>query len=80
MKWNGQNNDSRSSVHIKHFLCSNVASSEEIVEDLRANMHAIQENEYNQLHELTALIDIEFNFVQTYLQVLKDVRAEWKDR
>lgn len=43
-------------------------------------MHAIQENEYNQLHELTALVDIEFNFVQNYLQVLKDVRAEWKDR
>jgi len=65
MKWNERNNGSRFSVLLQTFLCSTVAFSEEIVEDLRANMHAIQD-EYNQLHELTALVDIEFNFVQNH--------------
>ncbi|KDR73959.1 hypothetical protein GALMADRAFT_250677 [Galerina marginata CBS 339.88] len=53
---------------------------EETTEDLRAHMHAIQENEHHQLRELTAFLDLETNFVQSYLEVLKDVKSEWQDR
>ncbi|KAF9528813.1 hypothetical protein CPB83DRAFT_853775 [Crepidotus variabilis] len=53
---------------------------EETAEDLRAHMHAIQENEHNQLRELTALIDLETNYIQNYLDVLKDVKGDWQDR
>ncbi|KAF8958549.1 hypothetical protein BDZ97DRAFT_2078518 [Flammula alnicola] len=53
---------------------------EETAEDLRAHMHAIQENEHNQLHDLTSLLDLETNFIQSYLDVLKDVKADWQDR
>ena len=54
--------------------------SEETVEDLRAHIHAIQENEHSQLHELTTLVDVEFNYVQNYLDILKDVKAGWQDQ
>ena len=47
------------------------------MEDLRAYMHAIQENELNQLQGLTALIDTELNFVQNYLSVLKEVKSDF---
>ncbi|KAF9560341.1 BAR-domain-containing protein [Agrocybe pediades] len=53
---------------------------EETAEDIRAHMHAIQENEHNQLRELSQLLDIETNFVQSYLDVLRDVKAEWPER
>jgi hypothetical protein len=43
-------------------------------------MHAIQENELNQLHTLTALIDTELNFVQSYLNVLKEVKTDFQDK
>lgn len=48
-----------------------------MAEDLRAHMHAIQENEHNQLQELTAFLALETNFVQSYLDVLHDVKADW---
>ncbi|KAF9476906.1 BAR-domain-containing protein [Pholiota conissans] len=53
---------------------------EETAEDMRAHMHAIQENEHNQLHELTLFLDLEMNFVQSYMDILKDVKADWQDR
>lgn len=43
-------------------------------------MHAIQENELNQLLELSALIDIELNFVHNYLNVLQEVKADFPDK
>jgi len=43
-------------------------------------MHAIQENEHAQLHELTTFIDLETNYVQNYLEVLRDVKAEWQEK
>jgi hypothetical protein len=57
-----------------------IFSSEETLEDLRAYMHAIQENEFHQLQELTALIDVELNFAQSYLNVLKEVKADFHDK
>jgi len=41
-------------------------------------MHAVQENEFGQLRELTSFLDVETNYVQSYLDVLKDVKAEWQ--
>ena len=42
-------------------------------------MHAIQENEHGQLRELTTFLDFEINFVQSYLEVLKDAKADWQE-
>lgn len=50
------------------------------MEDLRAYMHAIQENEFNQLTELTSLIEIELNFAQSYLNVMKEVKADFQEK
>lgn len=44
---------------------------------MRAHTHAIQENEHNQHQELTAFLDLEMNFIQSYLDVLTDVKADW---
>ena len=41
-------------------------------------MHAIQENEHNQLEELTSFLTLETNFVQSYLAVLNDVKEGWE--
>lgn len=51
---------------------------DEMAEDLRAHMHAIQENEHNQLQELTSLLALETNFVQSYLDVLHEVKEDWQ--
>ncbi|KAF5327946.1 hypothetical protein D9758_016777 [Tetrapyrgos nigripes] len=53
------------------------ARYEETTEDLRAQIHAIQENEIDQLRELTAFLDLEMNFVEQYLEVLKETKSEW---
>lgn len=42
-------------------------------------MYAIQENEVSQLRDLTALLALETNFVEQYLEVLRDVKAGWVD-
>lgn len=57
-------------------ICIN---SDETSEDVQAHMHAIQENELVQLRELTSFLDLEINFVQQYLNVLKDVKSDWHD-
>lgn len=54
------------------FFCS-----EETTEDLRAQMYSIQENEIDQTRELTAFLDLELNFVEQYLGVLKDLKSGW---
>jgi hypothetical protein len=54
-----------------------LASSEETTEDLRAHIHSIQETEVDQLRELTAFLDLEMNFVEQYLEVLKETKSEW---
>ncbi|KAE9409089.1 BAR-domain-containing protein [Gymnopus androsaceus JB14] len=53
------------------------ARYEETTEDLRAQMYSIQENEIDQTRELTAFLDLELNFVEQYLAVLKDVKSGW---
>ncbi|KAF8904683.1 hypothetical protein CPB84DRAFT_1845222 [Gymnopilus junonius] len=49
---------------------------EETAEDIRAHMHAIQENEHVQFRELVTFLDLEMNFVQSHLDVLRDVKHE----
>ncbi|KAJ7714733.1 hypothetical protein B0H16DRAFT_1617851 [Mycena metata] len=53
------------------------ARYEETEEEVEAHMHAIQENEIVQLRELTGFLTLELNFVEQYLEVLKDTRANW---
>ncbi|KAJ7171660.1 hypothetical protein C8R43DRAFT_1094216 [Mycena crocata] len=53
------------------------ARYEETAEELEAHMHAIQENEIVQLRELTGLLTLEINFVEQYLDVLRETRANW---
>lgn len=48
-------------------------------EDVRARMLAIQENEIEQLRDLTNFLDMEMQFVEQYLQVLKEAKADWID-
>ena len=43
-------------------------------------MHGIQEKELSQQKELTQFLDLEINFVQQYLDVLKEVREDWPDK
>ncbi|KAI0819800.1 BAR-domain-containing protein [Trametes gibbosa] len=52
---------------------------EETLEDVRARMFAIQENEVVQLRELTSFLDLEISFVQSYLHELQKVRDDWID-
>lgn len=42
-------------------------------------MYAIQENELDQLRDLTSFLDTEVHFVEQYLEVLKNVKASWID-
>ncbi|KAK0240392.1 BAR-domain-containing protein [Armillaria nabsnona] len=53
------------------------ARYDEAAEDVRAYMHAIQENEIDQLRELTGFLESEVNFVKQYLEVLQETQAEW---
>jgi hypothetical protein len=53
--------------------------SEETSEDVRARARAIQENEIQQLRDLTSFLDVEMNFAQQYLEVLQDVKSNWCD-
>ncbi|KIK92147.1 hypothetical protein PAXRUDRAFT_147950, partial [Paxillus rubicundulus Ve08.2h10] len=50
---------------------------EETSEDVRSRMQAIQENEIQQLRELTAFLDIQFNFARQYFEILQDVKTNW---
>ncbi|KAJ3540374.1 hypothetical protein NM688_g6235 [Phlebia brevispora] len=52
---------------------------EEMLEDVRARMYAIQENELDLLRALTAFLNDEVHFVEQYLEVLKEARAGWID-
>ena len=64
-------------------LCSDVlyltvtGYSEEAEEDVRARIDAIQENEIDQLRELTNALDLELNFAEQYLEVLKATKVNW---
>ena len=54
-------------------------TSEETLEDVRARMFAIQENELEQLRALTTFLDDEIHFVEQYLEVLKEAKTTWID-
>ncbi|KAI0351220.1 BAR-domain-containing protein [Trametes cingulata] len=55
------------------------ARYEETLEDVRARMWAIQENEVVQLRELTSFLDLEISFVRSYLDELQKVKDHWID-
>ncbi|PIL26285.1 transporter [Ganoderma sinense ZZ0214-1] len=55
------------------------ARYEETLEDVRTRMFSIQENEVIQLRELTNFLDLEITFVQSCLDELQKVKAEWVD-
>lgn len=42
-------------------------------------MQAIQENEIQQLRELTSFLDLQLNFAKQHYEVLQDVKANWCD-
>ena len=67
-----------SAVQFMGLPANAITASDEMTEDLRAHMHAIQENEHNQLEELTSFLLLETNFVQSYLAVLHDVKEGWQ--
>ena len=54
-------------------------NSQETAEDVRARMYAIQENEVEQLRELTGFLDMEMNYAEQYLEVLREVKSGWID-
>ena len=54
--------------------------SEETSEDVRARMHAIQDNEIHQLKDLSAFLDAELNFAEQYAEVLREIKADWSDQ
>ncbi|KAJ7193503.1 hypothetical protein GGX14DRAFT_405409 [Mycena pura] len=53
------------------------ARYEETKDEVEAHMHAIQDNEIVQLRELTGFLTLHINFVEQYLDVLKETRAKW---
>ncbi|KAJ8090418.1 hypothetical protein PM082_019016 [Marasmius tenuissimus] len=53
------------------------ARYEEAMEDVRAHMDHIQAYEIDQMRELTALLDVELDFVEKYAEVLREVKKEW---
>lgn len=42
-------------------------------------MFAIQENEIEQLRDLTNFLDDEIHFAEQYLDVLKEAKSQWID-
>ncbi|KAI3608785.1 bar domain-containing protein [Moniliophthora roreri] len=53
------------------------ARYEETREDVRAHMHLIQECEIDQMRELTGFLDVELDFVEKYVEVLREVKKDW---
>jgi hypothetical protein len=78
--WIRQDNVCRS---FHHCLTSRILNdccytiSEETAEDIRAHMEAIRSDDAHHQRELTSFLDLEMNFAQQYLDVLKDVRSDW---
>ena len=60
-------------------ITANPACSEETSEDVRARMHAIQENEIDQLRELSKFLEMEIGFAEQNLDVLRGVKEDWID-
>ncbi|KAJ4485759.1 hypothetical protein J3R30DRAFT_1404979 [Lentinula aciculospora] len=74
---NGKKDKEKERKEADEELESAQARYAETAEDLRAHMQLIQENEIDQTRELTAFLDLELNYVEQYLEVLKDVKSEW---
>ncbi|KDQ31141.1 hypothetical protein PLEOSDRAFT_1092462 [Pleurotus ostreatus PC15] len=50
---------------------------EETLEDVRVMMEAIQASETELQNDLTAFLELEINFVEQYLAVMQEVKADW---
>lgn len=57
-----------------------IGPSEDTSEDVHTRMHGIQENEISQLRDLGGFLDMEIRFAENYLEVMKDVKADWVDQ
>ncbi|KAI0070675.1 BAR-domain-containing protein [Panus rudis PR-1116 ss-1] len=55
------------------------ARYEEASHDVHARMSAIQENEIEQLRSLTQLLQLEVNFIEQYMGVIREVKDGWVD-
>lgn len=60
-------------------VITKICLSEETSEDVRARMHAIQENEIDQLRELSKFLEMEIRLAEQYLDVLTGVKEDWID-
>ncbi|EKM76576.1 hypothetical protein AGABI1DRAFT_115685 [Agaricus bisporus var. burnettii JB137-S8] len=50
---------------------------EETAEDIRAHMEHVRSADAHHQRELSGFLDIEMNFAQQYLDVLRDVKSDW---
>ncbi|KAG8908226.1 hypothetical protein FRB99_008291 [Tulasnella sp. 403] len=55
------------------------ARYEETANELQTRMYFIQDNEIQQLRDLTDLLDLELAFVTQYHEILSEVKKEWVD-
>ena len=67
------------SLHNSGFLFLTVPCSEDTLEDVRARIHAIQEEEIDQFRALTGFLDMEIRYAENYLEVMKGIKADWVD-
>src|SRR5262249_12726361 len=50
---------------------------DEVSADVQARMISIQENEVQQWHDLTALLDVQVKFAKDYLTIMEDLKSQW---
>ncbi|KZV86090.1 BAR-domain-containing protein [Exidia glandulosa HHB12029] len=53
------------------------ARYEEVSEDVQTRMIAIQENEVQQWHDLTAFLDVQLKFAMDYVGIVQDIKRDW---
>jgi len=54
-------------------------SSEEVSEEAQLRMTAIQDREIDQFKDLSQFLEMETKFIQSYLEILKDLKRNWID-
>lgn len=62
---------------ILYSLTNLLPYSEEALEDVRVMMEGIQASETELQNDLTAFLELEINFVEQYLAVMQEVKADW---
>ncbi|KAF9791290.1 hypothetical protein BJ322DRAFT_439596 [Thelephora terrestris] len=74
---NSKKDKDKEEADVEFDICK--SKYEETSEDVRARMHAIQENEIDQLRELSRFLEMEIRFAEQYLDVLRGVKEDWID-